>query len=112
MAAALSGVVRPGDLLARYGGEEFLILAPGLDEEGAKELAERMRVHLAAQDGRQNGPAVTGSFGVACRTSDSDRDWEDLVARADSALYRAKRLGRNRVCTETPAAVLVHVQRA
>lgn len=109
---ALSGVVRPGDLLARYGGEEFLILAPGLDEEGARELAERMRVHLAAQDMRQNGPAITGSFGVACRKSDSDCDWEALVARADSALYRAKRLGRNRVCTETSPAVLVHVQRA
>jgi len=104
--------VRPGDLLARYGGEEFLILAPGLDEAAGLEMAERMRTRLAAPEARPGGPPVTGSFGVACREPDSARDWEALVARADTALYRAKRLGRNRVCTESPAAALVHAQRA
>lgn len=112
VAMVLKSIVRPEDLLARYGGEEFLILAPGLDEEAAREMAERMRAGLATPDARQNGPTVTGSFGVASRGSQSGRDWEALVAQADSALYRAKRLGRNRVCTETTAAVLVHAQRA
>ena len=112
VATVLKSGLRPGDLLARYGGEEFLILAPGLDEEAAKAMAERMRLRLAAPDARQGGPAVTGSFGVACCAVGADRDWEAVVARADAALYRAKRLGRNRVCAETAAAVLVHAQRA
>lgn len=112
VAMALKSVARPGDLLARYGGEEFLILAAGLDEAAGLEMAERMRIRLAAPDARQGGPPVTGSFGVACREPDCARDWEALVARADTALYRAKRLGRNRVCTEAPAAALVHAQRA
>lgn len=112
VASVLKSVVRPEDLLARCGGEEFLILAPGLDEEAGKDMAERMRACLAVQDARPNGHVITGSFGVACWEPGSDRDWEALVARADAALYRAKRLGRNRVCTETPAATLVHAQRA
>lgn len=101
VAAVLTSLARPGDLVVRYGGEEFLILAPGLDEAAAADLAERMRQRLAAGQGdRAAIPDVTGSFGVAAHGTESDRDWEALVARADAALYRAKRLGRNRVCTD------------
>ncbi len=102
VAAVLTSLARPGDLVVRYGGEEFLVLAPGLDAAATADLAERMRLRLAAGQGdRASIPDVTGSFGVAAHRTQSDRDWEALVARADAALYRAKRLGRNRVCTDT-----------
>ncbi|GJE35957.1 GGDEF domain-containing protein [Methylobacterium persicinum] len=97
VAGSLRSLAGSRDLIARYGGEEFLILAPGLDEVATYALAERMRQRLAMEPGE---PAVTGSFGVACRPPGSGLDWEALVAQADGALYRAKRLGRNRVCAD------------
>lgn len=103
VAGTLRALLGSGDLIARYGGEEFLILAPGLDEAATHALAEEMCLRLATSPGE---PPVTGSFGVACRLPGSGLDWEGLVARADGALYRAKRLGRNRVCGEPRMAML------
>ncbi|HJQ75000.1 MAG TPA: GGDEF domain-containing protein, partial [Gaiellaceae bacterium] len=80
----------------RWGGEEFLLLLPGADEEGAAQLAERVRVALAAR--RVPGAPdlrVTASFGVAEYEPESGT--EELLAAADGALYRAKRAGKNRV---------------
>lgn len=101
VAGALRSLVGAGDLIARYGGEEFLILVPGRDEAATHALAEEMRQRLASSS---DEPAVTGSFGVACRQPGSGLNWEAIVARADGALYRAKRLGRNRVCLEKRVA--------
>ena len=92
--------VRTGDVPARCGGEEFMVILPGSDSEGAHKLAERLRLTLeSAVIQRANGPIrVTASFGVshvggAALSISSD----ELIARADAALYEAKRTGRNRV---------------
>ena len=92
-------VQRAGDQVARYGGEEFAAILPETDAEGAASIAERMR--QAVEELETDGGRVTVSFGVATIVA-SDRSSADaLVAAADSALYDAKRAGRNLVKAST-----------
>ena len=93
---------RPGDLAARYGGEEMLMLLPDTDAAGAMQVAEKIRAGIQALDLPHRGNpvgVVTASAGVcamellpACA-----RSLEELVGRADAALYEAKHGGRNQV---------------
>jgi diguanylate cyclase (GGDEF)-like protein len=83
---------RAEDLLARYGGEEFLAVLPGADLPIARQLAEAMRKEIEA-----SGLGATVSIGVASRVPDPSASLTELVARADAALYVAKKAGRNRV---------------
>jgi len=92
---------RPGDLVARYGGEEFVAVLPATGERGAAALAERMRARVESL-GIPNGsspisPSVTISIGTATAVPGPGLKPEELVRRADAALYRAKEQGRNRV---------------
>lgn len=98
VAIRLSGVVRDYDLVARIGGEEFLVIAPETDREGAFVLAERLRTAIAQTPFGPTGQslAVTVSAGVTT-AHESDGNIDPLLARADQALYDAKRRGRNRV---------------
>ncbi len=92
----LRETLRESDLAGRWGGEEFLLLLPGADEEGAAQLAERIRSGLAARRiPSAPGLRVTASFGVAEYAGETTT--EQLVAAADDALYRAKRGGKDRV---------------
>jgi diguanylate cyclase (GGDEF)-like protein len=89
---------REVDEPARYGGEELAVVLPGTDLEGAVNLAERVRRGIEALEVRvgTNGPLrVTASLGVATLPG-SGYDARSLVEAADDALYRAKRLGKNR----------------
>jgi len=92
---------RPADLVARYGGEEFVALLVGTDAEGARLVAERMRerVERLAIEHRASSaaPHLTVSLGVATVKPELGLRPEDLVSRADQALYAAKQGGRNRV---------------
>jgi diguanylate cyclase (GGDEF)-like protein len=102
-ADVLRETVRESDVAGRWGGEEFLLLLPGADLEGAVQLAERVRVALAARDiPGAPGLRVTASFGVAEYAGESNS--EQLVVAADGALYRAKRSGKDRVERAVPAA--------
>lgn len=87
-------VIRSSDRFGRWGGEEFLVLLPQTTYLQAKELAERLRLAFSSYKFEQIGYR-TASFGVA---SFKDGDTiESLIAKADSALYDSKRLGKNRV---------------
>jgi diguanylate cyclase (GGDEF)-like protein len=92
------------DCVARYGGEEFLVILPDADEEAALTVAERIREDVAAaalpNPGSRVKPIVTLSVGVAAGSTGGDGPTlEELQLRADTALYVAKRAGRNRVQT-------------
>jgi diguanylate cyclase (GGDEF)-like protein len=103
-ADVLRETVRESDVAGRWGGEEFVLLLPGADLDGALQLAERVRVGLAAQK-IPSAPdlRVTASFGVAEYGGQSNS--EQLVAAADRALYRAKRAGKDRVERGVPATL-------
>lgn len=95
LADVLRAGVRETDLAARIGGEEFAVVVAEGPLDAARALAERLRSALAAQIMDPIGAAVTASFGVAERRSGESA--VELLARADAALYAAKRSGRNRV---------------
>jgi diguanylate cyclase (GGDEF)-like protein len=100
VAAHLMAVARESDVLGRWGGEEFLAILPESDEEAAVALAERMRVALeASKMPLPDGEPVTISLGVAALDAGKADawGWDRLVQRADRALYKAKKAGRNRV---------------
>ncbi|MFY9588955.1 MAG: GGDEF domain-containing protein [Actinomycetota bacterium] len=103
--AAISAAVRSFDVVARYGGEEFAVVLPETDEEGARQVAERVRQMVrekVAAPGRGGRRTVTVSIGVATAPRDGHSPAE-LLSRADDALYRSKETGRDRV---TPASAL------
>jgi diguanylate cyclase (GGDEF)-like protein len=91
------------DIAGRYGGEEFILVLPDTARAGAQAAAERLRAeverHPFVHEGRRY--AVTVSLGVA-ELSEFDTA-DDLIKRADEALYAAKRKGRNRVCVTAAA---------
>lgn len=91
--------IRGVDLACRFGGEEFVVLMPDTDYRQAQGVAERVRQAVAERPfeaGAQRPLTVTVSVGVALNDSSADTP-EMLLKRADIALYRAKREGRNRV---------------
>jgi len=100
-----------GDFVARYGGEEFVLLLPGADLMTALSVAERARmmVHTAGAPAPKQPVAqpeiglwTTVSCGVATAFRPQGADFAHLLHAADTALYRAKAEGRNRVCAATP----------
>lgn len=92
----IAQTLRETDKVARFGGEEFVVLLREVSESDAHELAERIRLVIADSripfDGKELG--VTVSIGCAAITA-QDRDVEELIERADRALYGAKAAGRN-----------------
>jgi diguanylate cyclase (GGDEF)-like protein len=99
VAAFLQDQIRSVDVVARYGGEEFVIVLPETPLAGAIAFAERVRAQIEKRAFCETqGPlSVTVSVGVSVCPSDGVESAEDLFARADDALYRAKAEGRNRV---------------
>ena len=98
-AARLRRNIRGVDLACRFGGEEFVVLMPDTDYGQAQLVAERVRQSIAERPFEVNAGrplSVTVSAGVTLNESDADTP-ETLIKRADVALYRAKREGRNRV---------------
>jgi diguanylate cyclase (GGDEF)-like protein len=98
VASVVKHIIRPYDLLARYGGEEFVLLAMEVDDQVAWQLAERIRGAIENMDSdypESNIGKTTCSIGIA--KSSANESVEDMIGKADKALYMAKKAGRNRV---------------
>ena len=94
IAYTMRASLRAGDSIYRVGGEEILVILPGAGREAAIEVSERLRVDVGER--RPVGVQVTVSIGVAISEADIV-DTDDLIARADAALFAAKAEGRNTV---------------
>ncbi|HEY1809333.1 MAG TPA: GGDEF domain-containing protein [Acidobacteriaceae bacterium] len=105
-AGRLIEVMRPYDFIGRYGGEEFLVVLPSCSSQNGMRRGEEFRRAIAARPvfTAAGQLAVTCSVGVAAY--DQAMPPDDLIHRADAALYRAKRLGRNCVCAGEKGAVV------
>jgi diguanylate cyclase (GGDEF)-like protein len=95
VAQGLREGLRVGDVIARWGGEEFCVLLPRIGASDAQALASRMAAHIAAS----SEPQVTVSIGVA-EVHAPLESADQVMRRADAALYRAKAAGRNRVVVD------------
>jgi diguanylate cyclase (GGDEF)-like protein len=109
VAAAIAGAIRPSDVACRYGGEELVVLMAdcGLDEALIKAELLRARIESLSD---LHGMRITASFGVAT-TPETSLKGADIIAAADTALYRAKQGGRNRVESAVRRAEVAVVSR-
>lgn len=98
LAGCLKACVRQHDIVGRYGGEEFLAVLTDTDTEHLRIIAERLWGEVRARPFEHNGEAisVTISLGVSFARED-DESFEEIVKRADEALYRSKNEGRDRI---------------
>jgi diguanylate cyclase (GGDEF)-like protein len=95
--SVISSCLRPADTLGRWGGEEFLVLLPETGTDAAARVGERIRAEIETHTFLvDDGRVLTCSIGAANYPSQA-ADADSLIDRADSAMYQAKRLGRNRV---------------
>lgn len=97
VARVLREVVRKADTVFRYGGEEFLVLLPETDLEGAAALAEKIRTAVAAHRLGNDERAFNLTMSAGASSLCENESGNDMIARADMALYKAKEEGRDRV---------------
>ena len=97
VAAILTQVVRRSDMVSRYGGDEFLVLLPETDLDGADALGEKIRASAASQIFGDGSPHFQLTLSIGAATLADDESGNDMIARADMALYAAKEQGRDRV---------------
>jgi len=97
-----NSLYRPADVAARYGGEEFVVLLPDTPLEKAIDIAERIRGNVQTlnipHEFSRSAPQITVSIGVGSFIPPEDSSPVLILEHADVALYRAKEMGRNRVC--------------
>ena len=96
--AVLETIGRKMDLLGRFGGEEFVVLLEQTNHEQALVIAQRMRLAVQHSVFDLTGQAITMTVSIGIATiQEADQSFDNLLQRADKALYMAKGLGRNRV---------------
>lgn len=98
----LSKVIqRPRDFVGRYGGEEFAVILPETNEEGAMNIAEKIKLTIGSlkipHKGSKVHPYVTVSIGIATMIPSQSTSVNDLIEQADKGLYEAKKCGRNQI---------------
>jgi diguanylate cyclase (GGDEF)-like protein len=111
VARAICAEVRDCDAIGRWGGEEFVVLIPDADATAARPIAERLRrcitalvINVVTNDGPTTVHNLTVSIGIASHPAPGFHALDDLLLAADTAVYRAKAHGRDRICQDPEAA--------
>ncbi len=104
IAGRIQATIRASDMAARYGGEEFVVIAPNASLSEASLMAERLREDVAANPLRLGNLVLDNTVSIGVAEYDPEPTFgsnllEDMIEKADKALYRAKQCGRNRVET-------------
>ena len=104
--ATIKSSLRNIDITARFGGEEFIVLLPETGESGARIVAEKLRSAVAETEIQLHSEIihVTVSIGIVTAESLELDNFDEIVGRADTAMYSAKGLGRNMVCASMAGA--------
>ncbi|QOC22477.1 GGDEF domain-containing protein [Wenzhouxiangella sp. AB-CW3] len=97
-ARRMRAVVRTEDRIARWGGEEFLILLTECDADQAAIAAEKIRQYMADEPFQCDGHAIPVTISIGVAQHEGAQEPDEVIERADQALYQAKQDGRNRVC--------------
>jgi predicted signal transduction protein with EAL and GGDEF domain len=101
--------LRRSDILGRIGGGEFAIVLPRTNGDAAAKIGATSRSHIAHSGWPKPQPSMSASFGIASVLPRSSMDIEELLRRADTALYTAKNGGRNRCAVWVPPATTTPV---
>jgi diguanylate cyclase (GGDEF)-like protein len=106
--AIMKSELRGSDVKCRYGGDEFMVILPDTPVGGARQVADNLRRAIAERPVMWNDGQITAtaSFGITA-VNTADHDPRSAIARADSALYRAKQVGRNAIQVEEQTPTLV-----
>jgi diguanylate cyclase (GGDEF)-like protein len=105
VAVAIADELRPVDWLGRYGGEEFIVGLPGATHDNAMAIGERIRQRIECLHVHSRGSSLQTTVSLGAASLDGPTDTADeLLARADVALYRAKSAGRNRIVAHSAFA--------
>ena len=104
MVTACQAHLRAADIFARVGGEEFCIMLPGCSAEDARERAEQLRIAISNATDKSRA-TISASMGVSA-TRPSGYELHQLMAHADTALYQAKRAGRDCVVVYDPNSIV------
>jgi len=97
VASILKECTRSYDIVARYGGDEFAVVLPHSSKETSMSIAERIRKNVTVNPRLMPYPHISLSLGIAVFPIDAENQ-EEVLQRADEALYKAKKLGKNKVC--------------
>ncbi len=97
LAEVIKRNIRGSDIAARFGGEEFVVLLPRTDEKGAELVAERIRRDFKKDPVRVDGREITTTVSIGVAEIENGENLEELIKKADTALYRAKRTGKDKV---------------
>jgi two-component system, cell cycle response regulator len=98
LVSLVQACLRDYDQIGRFGGEEFLVIASGIKESDALNLFERMRLHIAYSPIPTKAGDIRITVSIGVKIASKTETLDQLVMAADSALYKAKSEGRNRVC--------------
>jgi diguanylate cyclase (GGDEF)-like protein len=89
--------IRTYDTVGRFGGEEFIVVLPGAKQADAFTIAERIRLKINEKNADVDGVSIPFTISQGLATCNGESTVDELIAKADEALYRAKEKGRNRV---------------
>ncbi len=110
LASELKKQARAGDVVSRYGGEEFMVLLPNTHTHEASRFAQRLRSKIEQLELINNTQHIhfTVSVGVTCTPNGSNISSFEIIEQADTAMYRAKNMGRNRVEIFQPESTRIY----